>query len=121
VPSRQLCDGCERPGPHVGRWGRVGDHVRAGGGLPADAGGSSLTATPSPGPADESRGRRQHPRLADGGAEQVPDAVGEGQSERSADDYPQDGAADVAAAQAGAEGTGQTESDQDGGKGDRYP
>ena len=36
--------------------------------------------------------------LADGGAEQVPDAVGEGEAERSADDQPQDGAADVAPA-----------------------
>ena len=36
--------------------------------------------------------------LADGGAEQVPNAVGEGQAERSADDNPKDGAADVAAA-----------------------
>src|SRR5690242_203788 len=54
--------------------------------------------------------------LANGGAEQVPDAVGEGQAERSADDEPQDGAADAASAQTGAEGTGQTESDQDGGE-----
>jgi hypothetical protein len=66
-------------------------------------------------------GRHRQPRLADGGAEQVPDAVGEGQAERSADDQPQDGAADAAAAQVGAEGTGQTESDQDDGKSDRYP
>ena len=36
--------------------------------------------------------------LADSGAEQVPDTVGEGQAECPADDYPQDGAADVAAA-----------------------
>jgi hypothetical protein len=50
----------------------------------------------------------------------VPDAVGEGQAERSADDYPQDGAA-AATSAAGAEGTGQAESDQDGGKSDRYP
>ena len=59
--------------------------------------------------------------LADGGAEQVPDAVGEGQAEGSADDEPQDSAADVAATQSGAEGTGQTESNQDDGKSDRYP
>ena len=38
----------------------------------------------------------QAAQLADGSAEQVPDAVGEGQAERSADDDPQDGAADVA-------------------------
>ena len=31
---------------------------------------------------------RSAPFLADGGAEQVPDAVGEGQAERSADDDP---------------------------------
>ena len=34
---------------------------------------------------------------------------------------PQDGAADVAAAEAGAEGPGQAQSDQDGDKGNRYP
>ncbi len=51
----------------------------------------------------------------------MPDAVGEGQAKRPADDYPQDGAADIAAAHAGAEGTGQAESDHDGGKSDRYP
>src|SRR5580693_1681060 len=60
-------------------------------------------------------------RLADGSAEQVPDAVGEGQAERSADDYSQHGAADVTPPQAGAEGTGQAESDQDRDEGDRYP
>src|SRR5690242_18685575 len=37
------------------------------------------------------------PDLADGGAEQVPDAVSEGQADRSADDDTQDGAADIAA------------------------
>jgi hypothetical protein len=55
-------------------------------------------------------------RLAEGGAEQVPDAVGEGQAECSADDQPQDGAADAAAAQVSAEGPGQAQSDQDGGQ-----
>ena len=40
-------------------------------------------------------------RLADGGAEQVPDAVGESQAERSAGDEPQDSSADAASAQAG--------------------
>ena len=45
-------------------------------------------------------------RLADGGAEQAPDAIGERQAERSADDDAQDGAADVAAAQVRAEGAG---------------
>jgi hypothetical protein len=44
--------------------------------------------------------------LADGGAEQVPDAVSKGQSECSADDNSQHRAADVAAADAGAQGTG---------------
>jgi hypothetical protein len=58
--------------------------------------------------------------LADGGTEQAPDAVGEGQAERSADDNPRDGAADVAAAQAGAQGTGQAQSDQDGDESNRY-
>ena len=53
-------------------------------------------------------------RLADGGAEQVPDAVGEGQAERPADHEPQDRTADAASAQAGAEGTGQGERDQSG-------
>src|SRR4029077_10279258 len=68
------------------------------------------------------RYRQRDPEfLADGGAEQVPDAVGEGQAERSADDNSQNGAADVAAAQAGAEGTGQAQSDQDGDEGNRYP
>src|ERR1700722_20778756 len=45
-------------------------------------------------------------RLADGGAEQVPDPVGEGQAEGAPDDYPQHGAPDVAAADASTEGTG---------------
>jgi hypothetical protein len=40
-------------------------------------------------------------RLADGGAEQVPDAAGESQAERSAGDEPQDSSADAASAQAG--------------------
>jgi len=40
-------------------------------------------------------------RLADGGAEQAPDAVGESQAERSAGDEPQDSSADAASAQAG--------------------
>jgi hypothetical protein len=39
----------------------------------------------------------------------VPDAVGEGQAERSADDYPQDGAANVAATHAGTEATASRE------------
>ncbi len=43
-------------------------------------------------------GQPHQPRSADGGAEQVPDTVGKGQADRSADDHPQDGAADVAAA-----------------------
>jgi predicted nucleic acid-binding Zn-ribbon protein len=59
----------------------------------------------------------QFPRLApgtrlasaDGGAEQVPDAVGEAEAERAADNDPQHRAKDVAAAQAGAEGARQTE------------
>lgn len=46
----------------------------------------------------------QH-RLADGRAEQVPDPVCEGQAEGAPDDNPQHGTADVAAADAGAEGT----------------
>ena len=41
--------------------------------------------------------------------------------ERPAHDHTHDGATDVAAAQAGAEGTGQRESDQDGGESQRYP
>ena len=41
--------------------------------------------------------------LAESCAEQVPDAAGEGEAERSADDHPQDGAADVPPAQVGAE------------------
>jgi hypothetical protein len=45
----------------------------------------------------------------------VPDAVGEGQAQGAADDHPQHGAADIAAANAGAEGTGQGQGDQDGG------
>jgi hypothetical protein len=52
-------------------------------------------------------------RLADGGADQVPDAVSEGQSER-AHDYPQHRAAIIAAAGAGAEATGQAGIGQDG-------
>ena len=39
--------------------------------------------------------------LVDGGTEQATDAVGEGQAERTAHYDPQDGAADVAAAQPG--------------------
>ena len=55
-----------------------------------------------------------------GGAEQMPDSVGEGQPERPADDNSQYGAADIAAADAGAEGAGQAESDEDSKKSDRY-
>jgi hypothetical protein len=51
----------------------------------------------------------------------MPDAVGEGEPERAADDDPQDGAADVAAADAGAHGTGQAESDENGDERDRDP
>src|SRR5580693_273431 len=57
----------------------------------------------------------------DGGPEQVPGAVGEGQAERPADNDPHDGAAHVAAAQAGAKGARQGERDQDGDERDRDP
>jgi hypothetical protein len=70
---------------------------------------SSVTASTSP-TSTQIRSARLR-RLADGGAEQAPDAVGERQAERSADDHAQDGAADVAATQVGAEGTGQGKSD----------
>jgi hypothetical protein len=59
--------------------------------------------------------------LSDGRAEQAPDAVGEGQAERAADDDAQHGAAHVAAAQVGAEGTGQGEGDEDGDERHRDP
>ena len=54
-----------------------------------------------------------------GGAEQVPDSVSEGQPERTADNNSQYGAADIAAADAGTEGTGQAKSDEDSNKSDR--
>ena len=57
--------------------------------------------------------------LANGRAEEVPNAVGEAQAEGAAHDHAEDGAADVAAAQPGAEGTGQGKSDQDAGEGHR--
>ena len=55
-----------------------------------------------------------------GGAEQMPDPVSEGQPERPADNNSQYGAADIAAADAGTEGTGQAKSDEDSDKSDRY-
>src|SRR5271154_1405235 len=54
--------------------------------------------------------------LVDSGAEQVPDAVGEGQADCPTDDHSQDGAADIAAADSGAESASQGESDQDRGE-----
>src|ERR1035438_8013077 len=56
-----------------------------------------------------------------GGAEQMPDPVSEGQPERPADNNPQYGAADIAAADAGTEGTGQAKSEEDSDKRDRDP
>ena len=50
----------------------------------------------------------------------MPDAASKGQSECSADDNSQHRAADVAPADAGAEGTGQAESNQDGDEGDGH-
>ena len=50
----------------------------------------------------------------------MPDAVGKGQAERTADDYAQHGAADIAAPDTGAEGTRQAQSDQDSGEGYRH-
>jgi hypothetical protein len=55
-----------------------------------------------------------------GGAEQMPNSVSECQPERPADDNSQDGAADIAAADTGTEGTGQAKSDEDSSKSDRY-
>ena len=56
---------------------------------------------------------------ADGCSKEVPDAVGEGEAERSSDDHPRDGTADVAGAEPGAEGAGQRQGDQDSDKGHR--
>jgi hypothetical protein len=58
----------------------------------------SLLASQDPGCFRLVSGRGSARSLVDGGAEQVPDTVGEGQAERPAHDHPQDGAADVAAA-----------------------
>ena len=59
--------------------------------------------------------------LADGRAEQAADCVCEGKTNGAPDDQPHDGAADVAAAEPGADGTGQRKSDKDSGKRQRDP
>ena len=59
--------------------------------------------------------------LADGRAEQAADCVCEGKTNGAPDDQPHDGAADVAAAEPGADGTSQRKSDKDSGKRERDP
>jgi hypothetical protein len=83
----------------------------------------ALSGLPTPGGGDATRNARTRlaEPLADGGAEEVPDGVCEGEAESSSDDHPRDGAADVASAQPGAKGAGQGQREQDSHEGHRDP
>jgi hypothetical protein len=59
--------------------------------------------------------------LADGGTEQVPDPVGQGQTSGPAQNHAGDGGSGAAGADAGADRTSQRQSNQDGYDRDGYP
>lgn len=73
-----------------------------------------ITHTGLTNPAGMASAAERREPLADGSAEQVPDAIGESQSKCPADNDSQHGAADVAAADAGAERAGQAQGDEHG-------